>query len=198
MAVAALEIRGDVAGGFAGGLHAVVANDAVAGDGQRDLGVVDRLGRIPAHHRVAGRAVLAGGRMIRSLALRNGAVVTADAAAHHLRVIEVHVRPERDRVVAGGAVIRGGNVVSRLRRRIEGRALDVAGTAISRRSLENRIEVAALARQIAVHALELEPGRQVIERNRDRRRFGGCGELRRPEREQQHERRQGERTRYVR
>ena len=101
------------------------------GNRERDLGMIDRLGRIPADHRVAGCAVLAGGRMLRSLALRNGAVVAADAAAHHLRVIEMHVGPERDGVVAGRAVIGGGDVVRRLRRRIERRAGDVAGAAIS-------------------------------------------------------------------
>ncbi len=57
VAIAALERRRDVARVLARGLHAVVADDAEAGYRERDLRVIDRLGRIPAHHRVAGLAI---------------------------------------------------------------------------------------------------------------------------------------------
>ncbi len=119
VAIAALEIGRDVARILAGGLHAVVADDAEAGDRQRDLRVIDRLGWIPAHHRVAGFADLARRRMRRSFALRNRAVVAADAAAHHFRVIEMHVGPEGDGVVAGGAVVGALYVRRGLRRRVD-------------------------------------------------------------------------------
>ena len=130
VAIAAFEIGGDVARRLAGGLHAVVTDDAEPGDRQRNLRVINRLGRGPADHGVAGRAILAGGGMARPFSLGNRAVVAADAAAEHLGVIEMHVRPEGVGVVTGRAQIRGRDVVGRFRRRVEGRAGDVAGAAV--------------------------------------------------------------------
>jgi len=72
--------------------------------------------------------------------------MAADAAAQHLRMIEVHVGPERDGVVAGRTIVRGRNVRRRLRRRVERRAGDMAGAAVTRRTFEDRIQVAGFAR----------------------------------------------------
>jgi len=95
VAVAAFESRCDVARILAGGLHAVVADDAEALHRQRDLRVIDRLRRIPAHDRVAGFARVIGLWVnFWVLALGNGAVVAADAASHHFGVSEVHRGPE--------------------------------------------------------------------------------------------------------
>ena len=99
-----------------------MANDAKAGDGQRDLGVIDAGGRIPGEHRMAGRAILAGGRVVWAFALRDRAVVAGNAAAHHLAMVEMHVGTKRDGVVARGAVVARRDVRRRLRRRVEGRA----------------------------------------------------------------------------
>jgi len=146
MAIAALEIGGDVARIFAGRRRTVVTDDAKAGNRHRDLGVIHRLGRIPADHRVAGTAVLAGGRMAGPFALGNRAVMAADAAAHRFGVIEVHVRAERDGVVAGRAVVGAQNMRRRLRRGIEQRSIDMAGAAVTWRAFEDRIQVAGFAR----------------------------------------------------
>lgn len=146
MAIAALEIGDDVTDIFAGRRRTVVTDDAKAGDRHRDLSVIDRLGRIPAHHRVARAAVLAGGRMVGTFTLGNRAVMTTDATAHRFGVIEVHVRAERDGVVAGCAVDGAQNMRRRLRSGIEQRSLDMAGAAVTRRALEHRIQVAGFAR----------------------------------------------------
>jgi hypothetical protein len=187
--IAALETRDEVTHILAGGLHTVVTDDAKARDRHRDLGVIDRLRRIPADHRVAGAAVLAGGRMVGPFALRNLAVMAADAAAQHLGMIEVHVRAERDGVMAGPTKIRARDVRRRLRRRVVQRAGDVAGAAVTRRALEHCIDVAGLARQVPVHAIEFKPGGQMIERDRDGR--GPCRSRRR--RGHNHRERHGER-----
>ena len=60
---------------------------------------------------------------------------------------------------------------------LNGRARDVADAAVARRAFENRVDMASLARQIAVHAVEFEAGRQVIERHGDRR-WRGRGQRR--------------------
>src|SRR3974390_154938 len=78
--VAALRIGRNVTGGLADSLYAVVTDDAVALHRQRDLRMIDGLGRIPAHHGVACRTVLTGCRVGRALALRNRAVMAGDAA----------------------------------------------------------------------------------------------------------------------
>ena len=106
VAVTAFERCRDMAFGLARCLRAVVANDAVACDGERDLRMIHSLGRIPAHHRVAGIAVLAGRWVRGSLALSNTAIVAADAAALYLCVIEMNIGTERNRVMAGRAVVR--------------------------------------------------------------------------------------------
>ena len=59
-----------------------------------------------------------------------------------------------------------------------------------RRALEDGVEVAGLARQVAMQAVEFEAGRQVIERHGDRRRSrGGTAGHRREHRAGQGERR---------
>jgi len=179
MAIAALEIGGNVARIFAGRRRAVVTDDAKAGNRHRDLGVIHGLRRIPADHRVAGTAVLAGGRMAGPFALGNRAVMAADAAAQYLSMIEVHIGAERDGVMAGRTIIRARDVRRRLRRRVVQRAGDMAGAAVPRCALEHSVDMALLARQIPVHAVEFESGGQVIERDRDgrppRRRSGRRG-----------------------
>ena len=170
MAITALEIRGDVSRRLARRLHAVVTDDAKTCDAERDLRVIDQLRRIPADDRVARGAVLAGGRVRRSFTLGNRTVVTTDAAAQHRRVIEMHGGTKRDRVVAGRTVVGARHMRRRFGRGIELRAADMARAAASRRSFENRIQMAGLAGQIAMHAIEFETGGQMIERNRDRRR----------------------------
>src|SRR5882762_4424086 len=130
-----------------------MADDAEALHRQRELRVIDRLGWIPAQRRVAGFASVARLRVCRSFALGNRAVVTADAVAHHVAVIEVHVGTERDGVMAVRAVVRALNVRLRLRSRIEGRPRDVAYPAIARGTLEHRIQVAGLAWQVPVDAV---------------------------------------------
>src|SRR5579871_1080317 len=140
--VAALEARGDMSWRLAHRLCAVVTDDAEAGNGQRNLRVIDARGRIPAHHRVTGRAVLAGRWMSRTLTLGGLAVVTAHAGAEHFPVVEEDVGPEGDGVVAGLAFVGRLNVRRRLRRRVVGRAGDVARAAASRRALEHRIDMA--------------------------------------------------------
>src|ERR1700730_10019368 len=94
MAIAALEGGQEMALVLARGRRAVMTDDAETLDRQRDLRVIHRLGGIPAHLRVAGVARVAGLWMGGSLALRNRAVVAADAAAHGFAMIEVHIRPE--------------------------------------------------------------------------------------------------------
>lgn len=94
MAVAALEVRGDVASGFADSLHSIVANDAKTRDCQRYLTMVHAFRRIPADHRVTGGAVLAGGGMRGALASGSGAVVAARALAQHFAVLKVQMRPK--------------------------------------------------------------------------------------------------------
>ena len=94
VAIAALERGHDMPLVLAGRLHAVVADDAETGHCERDLRVIDRLGRIPAHHRMARLARLTGRRMGRAFALRDGAVVATDAASHHFGVVEMHAGPE--------------------------------------------------------------------------------------------------------
>ena len=146
MAIAALESRHDVALVLAAGRGPVVADDAEAGHRQRNLRVIHGLGRIPAHHRMADFAGVAGLNMVRPLALGQRAVVATDAAPHHLGVIEVYGGSERQGVVAGGAIIRALDMRRRLRRRIVRRARDVAQPAVARRAFENGIQVTGLAR----------------------------------------------------
>jgi hypothetical protein len=93
--------------------------------------------------------------------------------------------------VAGRAIVRAQNMRGRLRRRIEGRARDVANAAVSRRPFENCVQVARLARQVAMHTVEFEAGGQVVEGHRDRRRAGRFDLHRRRERQQ----RRGEQAR---
>jgi hypothetical protein len=189
MAIAALEGGDEMALVLARRRRAVMANDAEALDGERYLGVIHRLGRIPAHHRVAGVAGVTGLWMGGSLALGNRAVVTADAAAHGFAMIEVHIRPECNGVVAGCAVIAALHVRLRLRRCVIDRAGDVADTATSRRPLEHGIQVALFAGQVAVYAVEFEAGGQVIEGQCDRRCAGG-GSVRRRHEHQERRRKQ--------
>ena len=60
----------------------------------------------------------------------------------------------------------------------------MARAAIARRPFEYRIHVARLARQIAVHAVEFEAGRQMIERDGDGRRlFGADRQVRQQQRQ---------------
>ncbi len=118
MAIAALEIGGNVVRRLAGGLRSVVANDAKAGDRQRNLRMIDAGGRIPGKHRVAGGAVLTGCRMRRALSLGDYAVVASGAAAHYLAMVEVHVGTERDGVMAGGAVVAARDMRGGLGRRV--------------------------------------------------------------------------------
>ncbi len=184
VAIAALEARRDVPRVLAGGLHAVVADDAEAGHRQRNLGVIDRLGGIPAHHRMAGFAHLTRRRMRSSFALRDGSVVTADAASHHFGVGEVHGGAERGGVVAGGAIVRALNMRRGLRRSVIGRARDVAHAAVSRCPLEDCVQMAGFARQVAVHAVQFETGGEVIEGHRDRRRARRRAPCRRHEQQQ--------------
>src|SRR6202040_3617618 len=125
MAIAALEGGYEMALVLARGRGAIVADDAETLDRQRDLRVIHRLGRIPAQRRVAGVARVAGLWMGRSLALRNRAVVAADAAAHDFAMIEVYVGAERNGVVAGDAIVRTLNVRLSLGRRVVDRAGDV-------------------------------------------------------------------------
>jgi len=146
MAITAFEIRGDVVCRLAGSLRAVVADDAEPGNAERDLRVIHCLGQIPAHHRMAGFACLTGGRVGRSFALGDRSVVTTDAGTQHFGVIEMHLGTERIRVVAGRAIIRALDMRRRFRRCIEGRARDVAHAAVSRRPLEDCVQVTGFAR----------------------------------------------------
>ena len=155
--------------GLARCLRTVVANDAVACDGERDLRMIHSLGWIPAHYRVAGITGLAGCWVRGSLALGNAAVVAADAATLYLRVIEVNIGTERNRVVAGRAVVGRLDVRRNLRRCIKHRSGDVANAAIARRTLEHRVQVARLAWQVAMHAIELEATGHVVEGQGNRR-----------------------------
>jgi len=82
--------------------------------------------------------------------------VASDTAAHHLAMIEVHLGPEGKSVVAGCAVIAAGDVIGDFRRCVKGRPGGVAGAAIARRTLEDRVDMTGLARQVAVHTIELE------------------------------------------
>ena len=85
---------------------------------------------------LAGR----GGRNVTAvLAARNRAVMAADAAAQHLRMIEMHVRAERVGVMAGCTIICGWDMRRRLRRCVELRTGDVTGAAVPRRALEHRV-----------------------------------------------------------
>jgi hypothetical protein len=173
MAIAALEIGGDVTRRLAGGLRTVVADDAESGHRQRNLRVIDRFGRIPAEHRVARVAGVAGGRVGRPLALGSRAVVASDAAAQHFSVIEMHVGAEREGVMAGRAIVGARNVRRGFRSRVECRALDMTKAAIARRALEDRIQMTGLTRQIAMNPIQFKAGRQMIERYRHRRRRSG-------------------------
>ena len=94
MTIAAFERRDDVTRRLAHGRDTIVANDAKAGDRQRYLRVINRLGGIPADDRVAGRAISTGGRVRRALALCDQAVVATDAAAEYFGVVKVNVGPE--------------------------------------------------------------------------------------------------------
>ena len=170
MAVTALQIGDDMSRGFAYGLHAVMADDAKSRDRQRNLRVINGFRWVPTQHRMAGFAFLAGDRMGRALALRNRSIVAADAASHHLRMIEVHAGAKARGVVARGAVVGTRNVRRQLRRRIESRAGYMANAAIARGSLEDCIDVAGFASQIPVNAIQFESRRQMIERHRDGRR----------------------------
>ena len=184
MAITTLEIGGYVIGGLAGGLHTVVADDAESGDGHRYLSVVNGLRGIPAEDRVAGLAFIAGRDVsVWVLALSERAVMAGDARAQRLHVLEVHVGTEGNRVMAGGAVVRARNVRRILRRCVVLGAGYVTGAAIPGRPLEDRVQVALFAGQIAMHAIELEPRGQVIERHGDRRRAGSRKARRRHQRQ---------------
>ena len=63
MTIAAFEIRRDMILRFSGSIHTVVANNAETLDRQRDLGVIDHLRRIPAHHGVTCFAHVIGAWM---------------------------------------------------------------------------------------------------------------------------------------
>lgn len=177
VAIAAFQRRRYVVGGLAGGLCAVVTNDAKAGHAEGNLGVIDGFRRIPTQYRVARIAELTRGGMGRSFALCDGSVVTADAAAHHLGMVEMHTGTKRSRIVACDAVVRALYMGGRLRRRVVGRSGDMADPAVARRPLEYGIEVAGFTRQVPVYTVQFEAGRQVIEGHRDGRRVGRpCGE----------------------
>ncbi len=175
MAVAALQVGGDMVRRLAGKQRAVVTDDAEARHRHRNLGVVHRLGWIPTDHGMTGGAIRTGCRVVGSLALGDRAVVAGDAGPERFPVLEMHIRAERDGVVACGTVVRARNMRRRLRRRVVLRPGDMAGAAVARRALEHRVQVTELAGQVAMHAIELEPRREVIEGYGDRRCLGSRG-----------------------
>ena len=73
--------------------------------------------------------------------------------------------------MAGRAVVAAGNVIGDFRRCVERRPGGVASAAVARRTFEDRVDMAGLAWQVTVHAVEFEPCRQMIEIDRDRRRL---------------------------
>ena len=138
--------------------HAVVTGRAAGHDAEV---IEDRTG--PAHGRMAGIAFQRCRDMTRTLALRLHAVVATRTAPEHFGVIEIYRGVPRHGRVAGLAAIGAHDVADRLGRGQH--AIDaepVASGALARRTLEHRIVVAALARQVAMLANELESCGQVI------------------------------------
>ena len=174
MAVAAFKRRDHVIGGLPRRLSAVVTNDTKSCHRQWNLRVIDSLRRVPAHHGVAGRAIITGSGVSGAFALRHRAVVTAHAATEHLSVVEVHLGTERDGVVARRAIVRARDVRRCFWCRIEGRTGHVADAAIARRTFEYRVQMARLARQIAMHSVKFEAGREMVEWHRNWRRLGNA------------------------
>src|SRR5512138_557996 len=103
---AALGCRGDVAGALARRYRAVVAGSART-DG---VGVIEPQHRRPGGRRVAGLAGIAGLHVIRRLAGRAAAVMTAHAVTGDARVIEAGGAPSGG-VVACVAVERRDDMV---------------------------------------------------------------------------------------
>src|SRR5438105_10014124 len=148
----------DVIRGWAGRMYVVVTGGAAAGDAH----VGEHRPR-PAERRMAGVAFEVGDDVRRPLALRHRPVVTGRAAAARLGVVEVDGRVPGDRGVAGPALIGRENVAGRLRRRAYQAADAMAGATLLRRALEDCVDVAGLAGQVAVLTRELEAGGQMVE-----------------------------------
>ena len=139
------------------------AASVVAGDAARcEAGVVE-LGRTPRLRTVAGTAVHDGLDVARWLARRLGTVVAARAVALHRVVVDARRGRPCGRRVTGVAPRAAHDVACRPGRRADARSRRVAGEAVPRRPLEDRVRMARLAVLQPVRAGEFVTRRQVIE-----------------------------------
>ena len=100
----------------------------------------------PANRRVAKAAFQTGVDMFRSLALGLHPVVAGSATTHDLSVIEVHRRTPAHRRMASGANIRSQYMRDGFRGGAYRRAHAMTSRTVARRTLENCVDVAGLAR----------------------------------------------------
>lgn len=149
----------NMSGRYSGGLDAVVAR----GTSRRDPTVTENSAR-PAQGRMAYVAFQVGIDVPRALALRLYVVMARRAASLRFRVIEVNCRAPSNRRVATLAMLRRKNVSRSFGGCPDRRSHSMAGGAVARSALEDRIRMTGFAGQVAVLPDELEPGRQVIER----------------------------------
>ena len=159
VAVLAKIRRLDVFGVLARRIEAVVAAGTAAGN----PGVVE-YDRDPGRAGVAVVALFARLRMPRWLAGGDDTVVTGATAAFGRGVVHVGDRAPGCRRVAVGAYVRGGDVVHRFCRRLNGTDRRVAADAGRVRSLEGTAGMAALAGNVGVRPVEDESRREVVER----------------------------------
>jgi len=180
VAVFADVVRKDVSGAFAGGLCTVMAAETAVDDAR----VVKRHTG-PRKGVVARGAIVGRLRMGRRFRIRIRAVVARLTRTHHLLVIdERHRLPTGRRRMTRLTHRRRQHVPRRLRRVRDPIAAVVASRAGARRSFEHASYVARFAVDVAVHAVEFEAGREVIERRGYR---GGMSERRDREHQQQDE-----------
>ncbi len=111
---------------------------------------------------MTGIAVVVAGYVARVLAHRLHAVVTTEAGASHLQMIDVDDRQKVVTAVTCLAVVLRQYVTHRARSCIDTGAHLMATHALAGSALEDALHVAVLAGQVAVEAAQLVPRGQMV------------------------------------